>query len=47
MTIITVEVEHFHPSSVEATPAKQAERLHELEAHRDALQEIFLGPSSP
>jgi hypothetical protein len=47
MTIITVEVEHFHPSSVEATSAKQAERLHELEAHRDALQEIFLGPSSP
>lgn len=47
MTIITVEVEHFHPSSAETTPAKQAERLHELEAHRIALQEIFLGPPSP
>jgi hypothetical protein len=44
MTIITVEVEHFHPSSVEATPAKQTERLRELQAHHVALQEIFLGP---
>lgn len=47
MTIITVEVHHFHPSSVETTVARQATRLHELEAHRDTLQEIFLGPPSP
>ena len=47
MTIITVEVQHYHPSSAETTGADQARRLRELEAHRDALREIFLGTPSP
>jgi hypothetical protein len=42
MTIITVEVQHYHPSSAERTPAARRARLRELEAHRDALREIFL-----
>ena len=42
MTIITVEVQHYHPSSAELTAADRNRRLRELEAHRDAIREIFL-----
>lgn len=42
MTIITVEVQHYHPSSAELTAADRSRRLRELQAHRDAIREIFL-----
>lgn len=41
MTIITVEVQHYHPSSRELTEGDRNRRLRQLEAHRDALREIF------
>jgi hypothetical protein len=47
MTVITVEVQHYESSSAESTEAGRANRIKELEAHRDALREIFLGPPSP
>jgi len=42
MTIITVEVQHYHPSSAELTEADRNRRVRELEAHSDALRDIFL-----
>jgi hypothetical protein len=42
MTIITVEVQHYHPSRAEHTEAGRNRRLRELEAHRDALRDVFL-----
>ncbi len=43
MTVVTVEVQHYSPSWAFAS-GDQASRRVELEAHRDALREIFLGP---
>ncbi len=44
MRIITVEVQ-FAQRSTDVAAAEQAKRKTELEAHADALREIFLGPN--
>jgi len=44
MTIITVEVATNSRSTDFKKPADQAARKVELEAYRDVVQSIFLGP---
>lgn len=45
MSVITIEVQHYESSDMyRAGSRAQAQRIKELQAHRDAIREIFLGP---